>query len=160
MHIWNVKEQSILQSFEGHAGKITSMSFSENGYYLATASEDATVRLWDLRKLSNFHTLEFDTGFDVQSVAFDHSGAYLAVGGNTGQVYNVKGWEKLKVRGGSVSCVRVCVCVCMDCVRYIRGRVAVRTRRLSLGSPLFGGVFRALCDSRRIWIFSCVRVCV
>ena len=33
------------------------MSFSENGYYLATAADDG-VKLWDLRKLKNFKSLE------------------------------------------------------------------------------------------------------
>lgn len=33
------------------------MSFSENGYYLATAADDG-VKLWDLRKLKNFKSLD------------------------------------------------------------------------------------------------------
>lgn len=31
--------------FEGHKGPVTSLSFSENGYYLATAAGDG-VKLW------------------------------------------------------------------------------------------------------------------
>ena len=41
----------------GHKGAVHSLSFSENGYYLATAAEDG-VKLWDLRKLKNFKTLD------------------------------------------------------------------------------------------------------
>jgi pre-mRNA-processing factor 19 len=33
--------------------QVTSLSFSENGYHLATAAADG-VKLWDLRKLKNF----------------------------------------------------------------------------------------------------------
>ena len=33
------------------------MSFSENGYYLATTADDG-VKLWDLRKLKNFKSIE------------------------------------------------------------------------------------------------------
>ena len=43
-------------SFTGHKGAVHSMSFSENGYYLATTADDG-VKLWDLRKLKNFKTL-------------------------------------------------------------------------------------------------------
>lgn len=32
IRIWDIKEQSNLASFEGHRGKITALSFSENGY--------------------------------------------------------------------------------------------------------------------------------
>jgi WD40 repeat protein len=41
----------------GHKGAVHSLSFSENGYYLATAADDG-VKLWDLRKLKNFKTLD------------------------------------------------------------------------------------------------------
>ena len=44
-------------SFTGHKGAVHSMSFSENGYYLATTADDG-VKLWDLRKLKNFKSIE------------------------------------------------------------------------------------------------------
>ena len=41
---------------------VTSISFSENGYFLATAAGDS-VKLWDLRKLKNIKTIEpYDKG--------------------------------------------------------------------------------------------------
>jgi len=45
-------------TFEGHVGNISAISFSENGYYLATAADDASVKLWDLRKLKNFKNIQ------------------------------------------------------------------------------------------------------
>merc|ERR1711972_282587 len=65
----------------------TSLSFSNNGYYLATASKDGSVKLWDLRKPLNIQTLKIADG-PVNSVRFDSTGQYLAVGGRTVQVYN------------------------------------------------------------------------
>ena len=35
---------------------VTGISFSENGYFLATAAGDS-VKLWDLRKLKNIKTI-------------------------------------------------------------------------------------------------------
>ena len=41
---------------------VTGISFSENGYFLATASGDS-VKLWDLRKLKNIRTIvPYDDG--------------------------------------------------------------------------------------------------
>jgi pre-mRNA-processing factor 19 len=91
--IWDVKSSKVAAKVEGHVGAVRSMSFSENGYYLATCAEDG-VKLWDLRKLKNFKSFE---AAGVRCVGFDHSGHYLAVGGADACVHNVKAeWEVVK----------------------------------------------------------------
>ena len=91
--IWDVKSSKVAAKVEGHVGAVSSMSFSENGYYLATCAEDG-VKLWDLRKLKNFKSFE---AAGVKCVGFDHSGHYLAVGGADACVHNVKAeWEVVK----------------------------------------------------------------
>ena len=42
--------------FEGHVGAVRGLSFSENGYFLATAADDG-AKLWDLRKLKMLKAL-------------------------------------------------------------------------------------------------------
>ncbi|KAM7466398.1 hypothetical protein LguiB_013960 [Lonicera macranthoides] len=80
--IWDVKSQANVARFDGHVGAVTAISFSENGYFLATAAQDG-VKLWDLRKLRNFRTFApYDENTPTQSVEFDHSGSYLALGGS------------------------------------------------------------------------------
>ena len=37
-------------------------------YYLATAAEDSVVKLWDLRKLKNFKTLELEQDYHVSTI--------------------------------------------------------------------------------------------
>lgn len=68
-------------------------------YYLATSGQDNTVRLWDLRKLSNFKTITLEG--ETTSVRFDHSGNYLGVGGAgirifaTKQIDSFKPWDEI-----------------------------------------------------------------
>ncbi|KAJ3682398.1 hypothetical protein LUZ60_014971 [Juncus effusus] len=89
VRIWDVKTQSNVANFDGHRGPVTAMSFSENGYFLATAAYDG-VKLWDLRKLRNFRTFApYDSDTPTNSVEFDFSGSYLAVAGSDIRVYQV-----------------------------------------------------------------------
>jgi pre-mRNA-processing factor 19 len=69
------------------------LSFSENGYYLASAAKDG-VKIWDLRKSKIVQEIEAS---GAHAVSFDHSGSYVAVGGHNASVYRVKGkWDLLK----------------------------------------------------------------
>ncbi|KAG2485908.1 hypothetical protein HYH03_015352 [Edaphochlamys debaryana] len=99
IRIWEVKQQKPVAACEGHAGPIRCLAFSENGYHMASASDEC-VKLWDLRKLANFKTLEPFTDGPCASVAFDHSGQYLAVGGPTVRVFGQKQqWAELRSIG-------------------------------------------------------------
>uniref|UniRef100_A0A2P2MLD3 Pre-mRNA-processing factor 19 n=1 Tax=Rhizophora mucronata TaxID=61149 RepID=A0A2P2MLD3_RHIMU len=87
--IWDVKSEANVARFDGHEGAVTAISFSENGYFLATAAHDS-VKLWDLRKLKNFRTLSlYDLDTPTNSVEFDHSGCYLGIAGSDIRVYQV-----------------------------------------------------------------------
>jgi len=80
VRIWDVQSQTPAAALEGHAGRISSLAFSENGYHLAVTSTDNTVKLWDLRKLAAFKTITLGDQEVANAVAFDDSASYLAVG--------------------------------------------------------------------------------
>jgi len=99
--VWEVRTQKCVATFDGHRGPVTSLSFSENGYYMASAAADG-VKLWDLRKLKNFRSIapygEEAGAAAATAVSFDHSGLFLAVGGADARVYGVKqDWDVVKV---------------------------------------------------------------
>lgn len=64
-------------------GPLQSLSFSENGTWLASAVQGQTsVSVWDLRKTAVVKTL--DIGSEVSSARWDYSGQFLAVAGPGG----------------------------------------------------------------------------
>lgn len=93
VRIWDVKSRAEVAALEGHQGAISCLAFSENGYYMATGAADATVKLWDLRKTKNFHTITPAAGGAIGGVQFDYSGQFLTVGSNDVSVYETKGWS-------------------------------------------------------------------
>ncbi len=91
--IWDAKDARKLLQLDGHTSEVTGLSFSENGYYLATSAKDG-VKVWDLRKSKIVHEIDHA---GASGVAFDHSGSYLATAGANARIYQVKGkWEMLK----------------------------------------------------------------
>ncbi|KAI9894427.1 MAG: hypothetical protein M1814_003185 [Vezdaea aestivalis] len=64
-------------------GSVTSLSFSENGTWLASASSgQTTVIVWDLRKLAQLKVLEI--GGAIETLGWDYTGQFLACGGPSG----------------------------------------------------------------------------
>lgn len=69
---------------KGHAGEITSLAFSPDGAWLASASRDKTVRVWDARTGEARRTLEHSV--PVNAVAYHRDGQVLATGAEDGVV--------------------------------------------------------------------------
>jgi WD40 repeat protein len=92
-------------TLEGHASigepgsgrsAIRALSYSPDGSILASASKDATVKIWDTDSDANIGLLEGHTG-DVYSVGFSSDGELFASGGGGGKVivWNTTTWEEV-----------------------------------------------------------------
>ena len=97
LSIWDVVEDQRATQMKSEAqGPLTSLSFSENGFTMAT-TVDNVVQLWDLRKQKVFNTLPLDTS--ATACTFDQSGYYFGVGDASGKIHiystKEKPWEKL-----------------------------------------------------------------
>jgi len=93
VRMYDVKSQKNVCTFKGHTGRVTGLTFSENGYHLASADESGVVKLWDLRKLENFQTIQDPNLSLCRDLVFDHSGSYLAAVGNNVTIFSSKTWQ-------------------------------------------------------------------
>jgi predicted Zn finger-like uncharacterized protein len=74
--LWDASTGEPIRSFRGQLSLIKSLSFSPDGLRLATASWDATVKVWDVASGHEVLTFEHERG--ASSVAFSPDGRFLA----------------------------------------------------------------------------------
>ncbi|KAF5658363.1 G-protein beta WD-40 repeat-containing protein [Fusarium heterosporum] len=78
-HIEGIKSvwDSHLQTLEGHSGTVKSLSYSPDGKFLASASDDRTVRVWNATSGTHLTTFEGHTKA-IWGVKYSPDGLFLA----------------------------------------------------------------------------------
>ena len=97
--VWSGNER--LWQLTGHRGRIHSIAWSQDGNYLASAGQDATVRVWDLATGQQVSLLKGHHNA-VRSVRWRLGDSRLATGGADGTIKiwdPVSGNELLTLRG-------------------------------------------------------------
>ena len=97
IRVWDARQStSLAATLSSHSTDVTTLSFSENGYYLATSSSsDPTVNIFDLRKLSLLNSWKLPAENTISEVRFDPSAQFLSVAGTDLRVFTNKTWEEV-----------------------------------------------------------------
>jgi pre-mRNA-processing factor 19 len=99
--VFDIKTGSIAATFKTEAS-VQALSFSENGYWLASASKSSSsVTIWDLRKSgeeAKFKVIEF--GGQVSDLAWDYTAQFLAIVGSGSLV--VQHYQKSGKKWGEI----------------------------------------------------------
>lgn len=94
LKIWDLSTQKSVFTFDAHKNGVNSISFSENGYYVATSgNKDNVVKIWDLRGPKMLKEIELPNNVEIRNVKFDYSGNYLGIAGTNINLYHVKTWS-------------------------------------------------------------------
>ena len=116
--VWSLKKDTCVHDFNEHEKEIYTIKWSPTGpgtenpdlpLLLATASYDATIKLWDVESGKCLHTLEGHTD-PVYSVAFSPDGKYLASGSFDKHlhIWNVKDGSLMRTYQGEGGIFEVC----------------------------------------------------
>ena len=103
-------ENGMIKTFEGHSDGVLCTAFSPCGKFLATGSEDNTIKLWSVPDGINIHTLAAHEG-DVQDLAFSPDGGQLASASwdKAVKIWRISDYALINTLSGHDSCVnRVC----------------------------------------------------
>lgn len=88
---------------EGHTAEVQSIAYSPDGKWIASGSDDQTIKIWDAAQGTLVKTLKGNSGF-VRSISFSGDGSTLAGASTDGMIniYDVKSWSlKKQVEGPS-----------------------------------------------------------
>lgn len=76
--VWSLSGATVLHTLPGHLKQVNCIAVSADSKFLASGSEDGTVRLWDMGTSTEVHT--YDMGLPITSVALSRHAELLAAG--------------------------------------------------------------------------------
>jgi dipeptidyl aminopeptidase/acylaminoacyl peptidase len=79
IRLWDVETGKVLQRFEGHTGKVSSVAFSPDGGFAVSGAGDNTLRLWDVETGHVVRRFAGHTDW-VTAVAFSADGSKVLSG--------------------------------------------------------------------------------
>ena len=97
-----IKGTKLKEAYVHEKNKVTSISFSSNGRWLAAGSEDCHVWLWDLSELKKNKTIEEATPEERHTLSksrlVGHSGAVLSISFSSDSRWLASGGDDMNVR--------------------------------------------------------------
>jgi U4/U6 small nuclear ribonucleoprotein PRP4 len=104
IHNWDLRTGKSICHFTGHAKRVLCSEYAPNGFHLATAGDDGTIKIWDMRKRKQLASIPAHSNL-LSQLRFSHSctnGEYLASSSfdGTAKIWSTRDWKMLSTLRG------------------------------------------------------------
>jgi WD40 repeat protein len=90
--LWNSKTGELVETLNGHTGAVLCVCCSPNGKYIASASSDGTVIIWNAIKYILIHKLIDPTSHHrrIETICYSHDSKFIVSGAHDIKIWNAK----------------------------------------------------------------------
>ncbi len=92
IRLFGLAEERLLNAWQGHATAVSALVFRPQEDWLASASTDATIKIWNWRQATPEHVYTLPA--PVFALAIHPEGRLMAAGADNGQVWLWRIWEQ------------------------------------------------------------------
>ncbi|EGG09528.1 uncharacterized protein MELLADRAFT_42600, partial [Melampsora larici-populina 98AG31] len=105
-YIWDSENGNLIETLNGHLESVSILKFSENGHYLASASVDGNIKIWQSQDLVNYNRWSFlidlEGSEEVTWISWHPKGSVLLAGFADGlsTMWSIPSGETMQVFNG------------------------------------------------------------
>lgn len=95
--LWDLKNDRVT-TLRGHANPVNALTFSPNGRWLVSGSDDYTFKVWDVSQRIEIRSLQHISDWTrspIKAVAFSPDGRHLATAGVHVKLWDTLGWSEI-----------------------------------------------------------------